>query len=112
MAAALFWLLTIKEVWTLYLLAVVFGFGGGGANTLESPLVAELFGIRSHGLILGSCSVFFLSGAAAGPFMAGYIYDDNGSYNLAFLICAAASIIGIILVTILRPVKRTAAEES
>ncbi|MFC1942124.1 MFS transporter [Chloroflexota bacterium] len=108
MAAALFWLLTVKEVQTLYLLAVVFGFGGGGANTLESPLVAELFGIRSHGLILGSCSVFFLSGAAAGPFIAGYAYDVNGSYNWAFSACAVASILGIILVTILRPVKRPA----
>ena len=53
MSAALFWLMPATEAWMLYLFAAVFGFGYGGCATSESPLVAELFGLSSHGLIMG-----------------------------------------------------------
>jgi MFS family permease len=106
MSAALFFLLTAREVWMFYLSAAVLGFGGGGAATLESPLVADLFGIRSHGLILGFHSFSLTIGAAVGPFMAGYIFDLTGSYQVAFIVCAALGVVGLILAVILRPVKK------
>jgi MFS family permease len=105
-SAALFFLLTAREVWMLYLTAAVLGFGSGGGATLESPLVAELFGIRSHGLIMGVQSFSITIGAASGPFIAGYIFDSTGSYQAAFTVCAAVSVVGLILAVILRPVKK------
>ena len=57
MMLALFWLLTAKDLWMLFLFGVVFGFGHGGMATMESPIVAHIFGMRSHGVILGL--VFF-----------------------------------------------------
>ena len=90
----------------LYLFAVVSGFGGGGAGMLESTLPAEIFGIRSHGLILGVISAAFTMGAAFSPFMAGYIFDVSGSYQLAFLITAAVGVVGLILAATLRPLKK------
>jgi MFS family permease len=106
MSLAFFWLLIAREVWMLYLFAIVTGFVNGGITTLQSPLAAELFGIRSHGLILGISNFFNTIGSAIGPFIAGYIFDVTSSYNLAFLICAAVSIIGFILTVMLRPIKR------
>ena len=105
-SAALVWLLSAREVWMLYLFAVILGFGGGGAATLTSPLAAELFGIRSHGLILGVIGFCHTIGAAVGPFMAGYIFDVTGSYQTAFLTCVAFAVVGLILAIILRPIKR------
>jgi len=105
MAAALLWLVPATETWTLYLFAIIFGFATGGCIMSESPLVAELFGLRSHGLILGVTSFGFCIGAAAGPFLAGYIFDVTGSYNVAFLACAVVSVVGLILSAILRPTK-------
>ena len=67
----------------------------------ESPLVAELFGLRSHGLILGVTTFGYCIGAAAGPFLAGYIFDVTGSYSVAFLACAAVSVLGLILSAVL-----------
>jgi MFS family permease len=105
MTAALFCLIPAAEAWMLYLLAAVIGFASGGCVMSESPLVAELFGLRSHGLILGVTSFGYCMGSAAGPFLAGYIFDVTGSYNVAFLVCAAVSVAGLILSAILTPTK-------
>jgi len=103
-SAALFWLLAAKGLWMLYLFAVIFGFGYGGIAVLVSPIVAEQFGLNSLGIILGvvifSCAI----GETIGPVVAGHIFDTTGSYNLAFLICAAVSFISLILVSRLRPI--------
>jgi len=105
MAAALFWLVPATEVWLLYLFAAVFGFAFGGCATAESPLVAVLFGLSSHGLILGVTSLGFSIGAAVGPLVAGYIFDVTASYQVAFLVSATISVIGLILTTLLTPTK-------
>ncbi|MFC1901979.1 MFS transporter, partial [Chloroflexota bacterium] len=106
MSTALFWLLIAREAWMLHLFAAVLGFSGGGLATLESTLTAELFGMRSHGLILGVISGGFTMGAAAGPFITGYIFDVSGSYQLAFFITAVVGIVGLILSATLRPVNK------
>jgi MFS family permease len=107
MAAVLFWLVPAKEVWGLYLFAAVFGFAFGGCATSESPLVAELFGLSSHGLILGAINLLgFTLGAAVGPLIAGYIFDTTSSYQLAFIICAAMSVVGLILTVFLSPIEK------
>jgi len=105
LSAALFWLVPAREVWMLYLFAAVFGFAHGGVGASESPLVARLFGLSSHGLILGVTSLGFTTGAAVGPFLAGYIFDVTGSYQVAFLVCAAIGIVGLILTSLLTPIK-------
>jgi MFS family permease len=108
MAAALFWLVPAKEVWGLYLFAAVFGFGFGGCATSESPLVAGLFGLSSHGLILGVMNLLgFTFGAAIGPFIAGHIFDMTSSYQLAFMISAAVSVVGLILTVLLSPIQQS-----
>lgn len=104
--AALFWLLTIREAWVFYIFAAVLGFGGSGGATLQSPLVADLFGIKSHGLLLGICAFCTTIGSALGPFIAGYIFDVSGSYQLAFWLCAAAAVVGLIIASMLRPPRR------
>jgi len=103
MSAALFWLLAARELWRLYLFAVIFGFGYGGIAALVSLIVAELFGLSSLGIILGVVAFSITIGEASGPVVAGHIFDITDSYNLAFLACAAMSIIGIILSALLRP---------
>lgn len=103
MSAALLWLSLAEKEWMLYLFIVVAGFVSGGMGASESPLTARLFGISSHGLIYGVVHVGFTIGAAAGPFITGYIFDLTGDYQSAFLTCAAFGIIGLILTVILRP---------
>lgn len=105
-SGSLLWLLSAREAWALYLFAAILGMGGGGSGTLESTLTAELFGVKSHGLILGVMGVGFTLGSAAGPFVAGYVFDLSGSYHLAFLITLAVGIVGLIVSITVRPVRR------
>jgi MFS family permease len=103
--AALFGLSLAKEEWMLYLFIVAFGFAAGGMAASESPIAAWLFGLGSHGLIYGVVHVGFTVGAAAGPYLTGYLYDLTGSYRLAFVIAAAIGAIGLFLSLALKPIK-------
>jgi len=105
MMLALFWLLVAKDLWMLFLFSVVFGFGHGGIATMESPIVASVFGMRSHGVILGL--VFFCDtvGGAIGPFLAGYLFDVTNSYRLAFFLCALLGVVNLIAILLIRPLK-------
>jgi len=59
-------------------------------------------------IIMVSIGPGFTFGASIGPIVTGYIFDSTGSYKIAFLVCAALGIIGIILAVLLRPTKRLA----
>jgi len=102
-SAAFLWLQVARELWMLYLFAVIYGFAHGGFFALASPIVAELFGLSSHGALLGT--VFFSGtiGGAIGPVLSGHIFDITGSYQLAFLVCITLSVIGLILTLLLKP---------
>jgi len=105
MSVAMLSLVKAKEIWMLYLFAAVFGFATGGMGTSESPIVAELFGLHSHGLILAIAGCGFTMGAAVGPFVVGYLFDIAGNYRGAFLVCTVISFLGLILTLLLTPVK-------
>jgi len=104
-AAALFWIISINSVWAFFFFAVLVGLFQGGIASSQSPLVAHLFGLKSHGAIFGLCGFGFTFGSALGPYITGYIFDITGSYHNAFLIAIAVSIIGVILILLVKPVK-------
>jgi len=96
-------ILTIHELWVLCLFAVVYGFGHGGLWVLLSPVLAELFGIASHGTIFGLVYFVITIGGTIGPILAGYLFDITGSYQIVFSTCLIFSIIAVILSACLTP---------
>lgn len=109
MACGLFWLLSAREPWMFNLFAVVFGFAYGGMQTLFSPIVAELFGLRSHGTILSTAALAGTVGAVIGPLLAGYAYDVRGSYNVALLLCGLLCLASAVTAPMLKPAIRQVA---
>lgn len=106
-AIALTWLLLNgTELWMLYLFAIIFGFAYGGMAALIAPSVEEFFGLNSLGVILGFILFGIAIGEGSSPVIAGYLYDITGNYNTAFLLCAIFSVIGLILVLLLKPTRR------
>ena len=88
------------------ILSIRWSFGlAWGSSSAESPVVAWLFGLRSHGLIFGVIGLGFTIGAAIGPFVTGYIYDITNSYTMAFVVCAVLSVIGLIASASISPTK-------
>ena len=102
MSIALGGLIPSKTLWIIFLLAGLFGLAYGTCVATQAPMVAELFGLGSHGTILGFLSFGFVTGGAFGPWLAGTIFDKAGSYQLAFAMCAAVSVSGLILTRFLK----------
>jgi len=100
--SAAFLALLASGVWILYLFAVIYGFSFG-FGILLSPITAEFFGLKALGTIMGAISMSNSIGGAIGPTVAGHIFDTSGTYFLAFLLCGIFSIIGAIIISLLKP---------
>jgi len=68
--------------------------------------VAEFFGTRAHGVILGAIIFTTTIGGAIGPFRAGYLFDVTGTYRMVFLILAGAGFATHMLTATLTPLAR------
>jgi len=90
-------LLAIEAPAPLFAAMAVYGFGHGGMFTVVLPTVAEYFGLRSSGALFGTVLFFGALGGAFGPLMAGFIYDETGGYDLAFLILAVMAALAFAL---------------
>ena len=80
-----------------YLFGILFGAGFGGRNPLTVAIRADYFGTGSFGKILGFSTVpMNLLLLIASPF-AGWMYDQYGNYEMAFLILAGLNVVGALL---------------
>jgi MFS family permease len=111
MLIAFLWLLQANDMWKLYMFAVVFGLAWGGSMAQQAPMVATLFGLISHGLIFGLVSLGFSLGAAMGPVIAGFIFDVTSRYQVAFIVTAAITLVGLILTILLKPPTSSSTEK-
>ncbi|HEX7474495.1 MAG TPA: MFS transporter, partial [Dehalococcoidales bacterium] len=100
---ALFGIVLTQAYWVFFVFAAVIGLSQGGIGVSQSPLVATLFGLKSHGSIYGCIGLGFTLGAALGPYFTGYIFDMTGSYHIALLVCAFASIAALIFSFFIKP---------
>ena len=90
----------------LFVFAVIYGFAHGGLFTVISPTVAELFGTGSHGALFGLIWFCGTLGGSIGPWLTGYLFDTTGSYQAAFLILIAFGLMGLVLISVLRPLNQ------
>ena len=96
-------LITVSTNLTVfYVFAVLFGIGFGGRTPLTTAIRGEYFGRASFGKILGISTVpMNLLLLISGP-MAGYMRDQQGDYNMAFLTLAILNGVGAVLFLIAR----------
>jgi MFS family permease len=101
-AAALFGYMASTQIWMFYASSVLFGLGRGAAMAPMPLLMADLFGLKSFGVIQGAIFTGAIAGSIFGPILTGYLFDLQGSYFLAFFICAAITLVGLFLTFSLR----------
>jgi len=92
----LFWLQISDRFWMMVVFAFLHGFAHGGLFAIVAPITAEYFGTRSHGELFGIVTFVSTFGAAAGPVLAGFVFDATGSYQMIFRILTGVSVAGLI----------------
>jgi sugar phosphate permease len=84
---------------TVYFFAIFFGMNYGGTFVLLQLLVADYFGIKEYGKILGMVTVVETVGGALGTFLTGKIADANGGdFTQAFY--GVTIVVGIALIMV------------
>ena len=84
-----------RDIRLFYMAGLLFGASSSGGDVICIGLLAEFFGRKSLGVIVGVSTIAWRIGAAAGPILGGWVSDTTGGYSLAFLVAAvgiAASI--------------------
>jgi MFS family permease len=107
--AVLLFLLPTGSALVLGVLAVAISMGGGGIGVLQGTIIAELFGLKSNGVILGVNFFVFTIGSSLGSFIGGFIYDSTGNYQLAFLICGILAVIALLIGIALNLIRKSQA---
>ena len=102
---AVFALAHSQHVVILYLGTLAFGLTMGNIIMMMSLITGECFGLVSFATVSGLAGVFTMSGAAFGPSIAGLIFDATGSYQMAFTIFAAMSVVAILVIYFAKPPK-------
>lgn len=99
---------------TAWAFAIPFGFGYGGAFVLVQLMVAECFGLRELGRILGVITVVETIGGALGNYLTGRIAAAAGNdYSVGFYGVFAATVVALIAaLLLLRFMPKTGREAS
>jgi MFS family permease len=72
---------------------LLFGFGYMGLSPVYASTVADLFAGRHLGKILAMLDIGFGVGASSGPWLAGYLFDRFGNYDMTMWLLVVAVVI-------------------
>ena len=95
------------ELIYFYAFAVLFGIGFGGRTPLTTAIRGDYFGRASFGKILGISTVPMNVLLLVAAPMAGFMRDELGDYDLAFITLAGLNMVGAILFLVARKPKLT-----
>jgi MFS family permease len=98
--------ISAASMWLITLFLILFGIGYGGSNVMRPSLGREYFGRANFGAILGLMVGIGAIGSIIGPTVAGWTYDNWGSYQAAWFFYAGLSIVAFLSVLTMSPVKR------
>jgi MFS family permease len=109
-AASMLLLLTIAwhhfTVGLTVIFVITYGLTVGSGTALGAVLLAEALGLRSYGTLSGIIGLIATVGSAAGPVVAGRIYDTTASYSAAFELCAALMLAAAVFASLVYPAEK------
>jgi MFS family permease len=86
----------IVGTWLLMLFVVLYGIGYGSQAPMSIALLREYFGRARLGTILGLATGVAYTGSLVGAPIAGWVYDNYGSYQVAWFALAGLAIAGMV----------------
>lgn len=84
--------------WVLVPFLILFGIGIGGTNVSRASLTREYFGRASFGAVFGLILGISMMGTMIGPPIAGWVYDNWGSYQSIWYIFAGLACAALIVI--------------
>ena len=104
-ASSLIIMIQARSMAHLWLFAVIHGLGHGGWAPNLAMLAASYFGLKQYGTVLGTIHLLYMTGLAIGPMVAGFAYDQTGSYHLVLTVFAILCFVSIPLIAVIRKPK-------
>jgi len=85
-------------MWPLVPFLILFSIGYGGVNTMRIALVREYFGRARFGTIHGFMVGIMMLGHIAGAPLAGWVYDNWGSYQGIWFVFAGLTFLASVII--------------
>ena len=83
------------EIWHLVIFVITWGFGFGASIPVRFALIADLFGRRHYGSIMGTLMTTSAVFGVIAPVLVGWIFDIRGNYREPFLLMSFTILIAI-----------------
>jgi cyanate permease len=100
------------EIWHLLLFVVFWGFGFGASIPVRFAMIADMFGRRHYGAVMGTLMTVSTGFSVVGPVFVGWMFDLRGNYRDPFAIIAGFVLLSIPLILTLRPPKQVRAAQA
>ncbi len=84
-----------SEIWHLIIFVITWGFGFGASIPVRFALIADLFGRRHYGSIMGTLMTTSAVFGVIAPVLVGWIFDIRGNYREPFALMAFSVLIAI-----------------
>ncbi len=103
--------LALMKVELLWVAVITFGLGWGGTYTMIQLSAINCFGLKSAGKILGTITVLDALGGGLGIWLTGVLYEQTGSYALAYQVFVGLIVFAIVCVSQVKEIQQDEAEE-
>lgn len=90
--------------WMLVIFLLFFGIGYGGNNTLRASAIRDFFGRDNFGAIYGLMTGVMMLGSILGGPLAGWVFDNWGSYQPIWFVFVGVAIVALLTVATTPPV--------
>ena len=94
--------LSDDRLWLVPCYYVIFGFGHAAWLVLQMPIIADYYGTRRFATVRGLTSALQMPATVAAPLVAGWSFDQTGSYRTIFTIYALLALSGAIWMLLIR----------
>ncbi|MBI4310215.1 MAG: MFS transporter [Chloroflexi bacterium] len=95
---------TIFHAWQIALFLLLYAPGHGGTVPIRFSMIADYFGRKAYGSIIGVSMTLTAIFGIVGPVATGAVYDVTGSYRWAFIVMGLVSLLAVpITLTLKKP---------
>ncbi len=84
---------SVPSAFGVYIYAIMLGVGYSATASLVPAMMSDRFSGLYFGSIVGIGLFGSAAGSATGPWLAGYVFDVTGSYDVAFAIAAVCGVV-------------------